>query len=243
MLVAVLTLLVSACSGQLDVAEQDCEMCGLLVYHLHTLATAGGFERKKVDDGGSRPSNLFGRSGGGVRDAARVPAHEVVPAELVVRFQTFLDHACESEIARIRLCSANGDDASKLRNPTAVPFEAGRCRIRLQERCEHVARSHAPALMSAAYVDRNATACASLMPTTPACTPQRATLLLGPLYGKEESAPGAASWLPMNAGLKDVWRYLHGFYHNAARCARNGGPRARAVHRQSAEPCCEAALL
>ena len=138
---------------------------------------------------------------------------------LALRMQAFLDTACRSEISRIRLCSANGNDAPKLRNPTAVAFDNERCRIRLQERCEHVVASHKEALVSAAYVDRNATAGAKLMPTTPACTSQRATLLLGPLYGKEAElqGPGVARWLPMNAGLKDSWRYVHGFYHNAAR--------------------------
>ena len=210
-------------AGQPDVLAQNCEMCGLLVHHLEVI----------LHDSGWQPPQASGRQGGGLKlfsKGSREPAskgsddppqhltRKDVDAVVVEKIELFLAKACTTSVSRIRLCSANGDDSSRIRNPIGVRFDNEGCRVRLQERCEHVVPAYAAPMLDAVINNRSATACIDMFPGN-ACDTKRATLLLGPLYGTEEH--NFARFAPiLDAGVKDMWRRFPGnppYYHNAAR--------------------------
>ena len=187
--------------GQPDVHEQNCEICGLLIHHLEVIIHRSSWRPQQHLQKASEQSTWVSRG-----DA---------PADLVQSMDEFLTSACKpAVIGRIRLCSSNGDDTSHIRNPKGVQFDNESCRVRLQERCNHVAPAHAAQLMEAALNNLTAVACTGIIPS-PACGARRATLLLGPLY-RSINDPWKLS-LTLNAGVKDVWRKYPGYYHNAAR--------------------------
>ena len=201
-------------------AEQDCEMCGLLVHHLEMLMAAKTAELEGVKEGVEADNAKKG-----VGAARRRANRATVPAEIYDSFEEFLEkHACGSNdnanqqnlmggggggaVTRNQLCGSNGDDGSKLRNPYGPgSYDSKICRQTLKERCEHVAPTYAEEIMEAVFNNLTAAECAEFLPS---CTPTRAKLLLGPYYkGVPPSTPGGRGHnIPMhtNVGVKDVWK-------------------------------------
>jgi hypothetical protein len=197
--VPVMLVLALLAAGQPDVGQQNCEACGLLVHHLEVIVHKYSW----------RPPEP--------RRTERLTRADV-PAELIDQMEQFLGKACNAggPVSRIRLCSANGDDTSRIRNPLGVRFENDGCRARLEERCAAVAPKLGDAMISAALNNVTAVACVDMLDGT-GCTAERATLLLGPYYGTD---PTHTFSLTLNAGVKDVWREHPGdpvYWHNAAR--------------------------
>ena len=197
-----------AYSQPTDLEDQSCEMCGLLMLHLEDVLQR---HTSSAQVSGRKKSVIFSR----VAKASKREDEATVPADAVAVMQTFFSETAVSAVRRIRLCSANGDDDSKLRNPSGIEFEREGCTARLQERCEYICETYAESMMAAAYHNKTASSCAAFLLPAGSCTPERATLLLGHSY-----KPGAPRFLQLEAGLKDIWRKMPGnppFYHNAAR--------------------------
>ena len=202
--------------SQEDVEEMDCEMCGLLVHNLEQLKAL------KAEELADHKGSLEEKSAK-LTPARRRANRAEVPAEIFGHFEEYLEKtACET-VTRNQLCGPNGDDGSKLRNPSNVPFDFQSCKDRLKERCEALAQPYAEVrsaptlaqlLSSSPHVSspprltsplltssqelmdaawNNLTATACGEIMPAGCTDKQATKLLGPFYGKEGEA-GRKPW-------------------------------------------------
>ena len=183
--------------SQEDMEEMDCEMCGLLVHNLEQLKAL------KSEELADHKGSLEEKSA--KLTAARRRANRAeVPAEIFGHFEEYLEKSACEAVTRNQLCGPNGDDGSKLRNPSNVPFDSKGCRDRLKERCDALAQPYAEELMDAAWNNLTATACGDFMPA--GCTDKQATKLLGPFYGKEDSSRKPWGMHGGDVGVKDVWK-------------------------------------
>jgi len=190
--------------------EQDCEMCGLLVWRLETMRAAKLEETQSLKErlqAAAKKRGVLGRT-----------LRSEYPAELIDNMETYLESACKKDtILTSTACRGhNGNDASQLRNPGGGVYLREACKHLVEERCQYMIDEHAEELIEAAMFDLTANQCPDIL--TAGCSASRATALLGPLYGTGSGRAGHHVFL--TAGVKDVWEKMPGlepYYHNAAR--------------------------
>jgi len=197
--------------------DQQCEMCGLLFYHLELmhkpLYESMASEREKHDADVAR-RGVLGRT-----------SRAEMPARVIDEMETYLEErACGNPSAEHRhqrvsplantVCRADGLDDSALRLPSGIAsmYRFEDCAQRVTSVCELVRREYADELTEGVSGKMGAEECADIVPS---CSAKRATKLLGPLYGKV-STPLAVH----SIGVRDVWQKMPGipeYYHNRAR--------------------------
>ena len=140
------------------------------------------------------------------------------------------------------VCRREGIDDSVLRLPSGIPhwYDPQECRRTVEQMCDyvrreyvhariivpslallnacavplcHVLRRYVDEMIEAAYSGLTATECGEILPG--GCAEGRATMLLGPMYGKVKAGTPI-----INVGMKDVWKKMPGlppYYLNMAR--------------------------
>ena len=211
-----------------NATEAQCEMCGLLVYHLEKLKAGMDEEmaaKKAEHDAQATKRGVLGRT-----------SRAEMPARVIGAFETFLDEtACGKIDASMsdgemqspfenkagvssEVCRRDGMDDSVLRKPNgeASAFDARSCVLFVSNVCHHVREEFADEMIEAAYSpELGAPHCAEIVD---GCDSARATKLLGPLYKPGGGQAGFQRFA--SVGVKDVWQKMPGlppYYHNRAR--------------------------
>ena len=172
--------------------EQDCEMCGLLVWRLETMRAEKMRETESLKErleAAAKKRGVLGRT-----------MRSEYPAELIDGMESYLEKACKNDVMLTSTACRghNGNDASQLRNPGGGVFLQEACKHLVQERCQYVVDEHAEELIEAAMFDLTARQCPDILAT--GCSASRATTILGPLYGTAGS-----HGQHLSVGVKDVW--------------------------------------
>lgn len=186
--------------------EQQCEMCGILVWRLEAVLASKKVELQSFRDAQDK------RASSASKPHSKRWLRQEYPAVVVTALNEYLEKACDNDFALANTAcrQQNGNDESALRNPRGAAFNRDACADRVKHRCERVRDELMDEMIDAAMQNLTASECTELLP---GCDDERVHLLLGPMYKK-----GKLMW--GSAGMKDTWQKMPGlppYYFNAAR--------------------------